>query len=85
MKVHYDNAFCNSVIAEIDQEIYTELLKNHEGLELVTKMDEALTVTNRDPRQSELEECDVFFSYDDVKGNWSRPADLLIELEEAMG
>lgn len=84
MKMHYEDCWNNDVVAEIDETKYRECLTTLTGLELAKAVEAAVTILEDDPRQSELDETEVFFSFDDVKGGYCHPDDLLYELNEAL-
>lgn len=84
MKIHYQDGWSDDVVAEIDEAKYREFLTTLEGRELAEAVDKAVVVLERDPRQSDFADTEVFFSYDDVRGGYCKPSDLLTELDEAL-
>lgn len=86
LRVHYMDCNDNEVVAEIDAAAYVKFLSEnaHEysGSVIATRLDAMLTVTNTDPRDSELEDTDVFISFVDVKGMITSLAELFVEIPE---
>lgn len=76
----------SEVVAEIDVEEYVGLILltagGYSGTQFSKQLDAILTVLNTDPRQSELDNTDVFISFVDVKNMRTTPSDLLKEIPE---
>lgn len=83
LKMHYQSRSDTDMLATIDEAVYRELLTTKTGPELAKAVSAAITVVDNDPRMSEVDDTDVFFSYNDVAG-FITPAELLEELNEAI-
>ena len=83
LQVHYSDRNDNEVVAEIEEAKYRELLTAFDGEELAMQFIDNMTVTQRDPRVSELDDCEVFFADMDVRSGVTNAAQLMEEFQEA--
>jgi hypothetical protein len=52
------------------------------GCLLADTLDKTLIVTDNDPRQSMLDSCDLFVSFNDLVNGFQTPEELIMELNE---
>lgn len=84
MRLQYNNLHEDEWVVEIDNAAFREMLEKFEGADLAEVFANRMVVIERDPRQRELDQCDMFFSHNDVCDGQQTAAELLGELEEAL-
>lgn len=85
LTIHYMNQFDHESVREISPNALIAFFSDNcesVGRELMDNFEEALTITNGDPRQSELEETDVFLSYNDIVGSGITGAELMCQIPD---
>ena len=85
LTIHYMDEFDNESVREISPDaLMTFFNENGEtiGRELADNFEKALTITNRDPRMSELEETDIFISYNDTISSGFVGAELMCQIPD---
>lgn len=85
LTIHYMDEFDNESVREISPDALMAFFSaNGEtaGDELADNFENALTITNRDPRQSELEETDIFISYNDIISSGLVGAELMCQIPD---
>lgn len=82
MLIHYSDRHDNESIRQIDEDTYRLLLQTETGNELATLVFEKSQLVDADPRLSEFDDCDVFFSDSDVRSGITTAEELLLELSE---
>jgi hypothetical protein len=82
MLVHYFDKYDSEMLVEIDQEVFKEMLRRVDGEDLAFEFSVEKKVVQRDPRQSELDQSDMFFSHNDVCTGQMTAQELLEEINE---
>lgn len=82
--LQYNDAHENEIIVNIDPDVFKEMLQNHDGISLAVVFRDKMRIVERDPRQNELDQCDMWFSDNDVRCGDQTAAELLNDLNEAL-
>jgi hypothetical protein len=80
LQVHYCDRNDRDLVVSIEEKKYRELLTSFDGEELAAQFFNNATIVERDPRMSDLEDCEVFFSDVDVRTGITNAAQLMEEL-----
>lgn len=82
MLVHYFDKYDSEMVVDIDKETFIDMLRRLDGEDLAYEFSIDKKIVERDPRQSELDQCDMFFSHSDVCSGQTTAEELLQEINE---
>lgn len=82
MRIHFADRNDNESVREIDADKYRTLLQTYKGDDLASAVIVESELVEPDPRISELDACEVYFSEVDVRSGITTAEELLEELED---
>jgi hypothetical protein len=82
MLIHYMDHNDGEMIVKVEEDTYRETLTNLDGRELAEWFSKAKEIINHDPKISEFDACEAFFSFTDVANGYTTAKSLLAELDD---